>query len=459
MTPRCRRRAALLAALVAVCVQLAGQAEAADLRLRLAASGLPFADSAAVLLGGQAATLFGALDPPKPAHPQPEASVQLTLWVFSEGNQTTPEGVKVAFYNDYNPFSGAPMRCGDPGSPTVVAQLPPIDPLRIYKLQVSLPARASTGQAFFNAIVDVDCRANPYVAYGSVHQYLVTPPDQKAPDLTPTGIILPLALMGSTLDTGPTTPVANATAKMAFGVWNAGNAPSPAGVTVVLYSDVKRASWPGCNKSSSGFVTATLPSIGPGKTHKVKVEAVAAATPGKATAQVVVDPDCRLPSLELGRPRLLAYETSEALPRLTVPQALKKMSIGWEVSTAPGSPKPGASVSVKARVTNQGAVEGTPGKLLVYLAPYTIEGGVVAEPVSWTGCGNYTGQTADFSSVVVKPGKAKKLKVKRVPLPADAAPGSWWMAGVLVDVDCSNNNGAPNFNSGTSYFNTFPVKA
>jgi hypothetical protein len=165
-------------------------------------------------------------------------------------------------------------------------------------------------------------------------------------------------------------------------------------------------------------------------------------------------------------------------------------------------------------------------QVLAYLAPYSFEGGVVPEPVGWAGCGVYTGQaaSADFSGTLIKPGKAKKLKIKGVPLPADAQPGSWWMAGVLVslgcwpgsgalelssglpccclalhvsghnssltrlyaapsrrreavlgptltaaaapapsglpqvDVDCANNNGAPNFDSGTSYFNVFQIK-
>jgi hypothetical protein len=37
--------------------------------------------------------------------------------------------------------------------------------------------------------------------------------------LKPIGILQPNALMGNTLDTGPTAPVVNATSKMTFGVW------------------------------------------------------------------------------------------------------------------------------------------------------------------------------------------------------------------------------------------------
>lgn len=124
-----------------------------------------------------------------------------------------------------------------------------------------MPARASTGRAFFYALVDFDCLVNPYVVTGSTQQYFVTPSDQKAPvrsacvalavplllwfcpglvlttwaaafgqrrppscheptqDLKPIGILQPNALMGNTLDTGPTAPVVNATSKMTFGVW------------------------------------------------------------------------------------------------------------------------------------------------------------------------------------------------------------------------------------------------
>ncbi|GBF90402.1 hypothetical protein Rsub_02508 [Raphidocelis subcapitata] len=110
-----------------------------------------------------------------------------------------------------------------------------------------------------------------------------------------------------------------------------------------------------------------------------------------------------------------------------------KKQVSFILKAANKAPKANATMSVKVKFVNQGTAEGAIGGVGLWLLP------VAEYPAPfytgyWNAEGKYNGYvaTADFSGVVVKPGKSKTVTIKDVPVPG--APG-WWQLSAVVDLN------------------------
>jgi hypothetical protein len=85
---------------------------------------------------------------------------------------------------------------------------------------------------------------------------------------------------------------------------------------------------------------------------------------------------------------------------------------------------------------NKASTEGAIGVVGVWLTPFA-ESYALSDGGTWQGgtCA-YEGfvTSADFSSVVVKPGKSKTVKITDVPVPAMAG---WWELSAVPDINCT----------------------
>ena len=111
---------------------------------------------------------------------------------------------------------------------------------------------------------------------------------------------------------------------------------------------------------------------------------------------------------------------------------------GWPAlaESHPARPTPAAWPRPQPQFLNWGSVEGALGTVGLWLLPADaqqspVDGGIVlGAPCDY----NTFAATGNFSGVVVKPGKSKKVKIKDVPVPKAAG---WWQVLALADAGCA----------------------
>ncbi|GBF99718.1 hypothetical protein Rsub_12431 [Raphidocelis subcapitata] len=398
-------------------------------------------------------TLWGTWSYPKQTYVKPGGKVEVTIWVWSQNNETTPEGVKLAVWP--NAPAGSFPACGDLAGAEVV-ELKPLKPYQLVSFKVKVTAPTTPGLANLRYVVDAGCLTNGFPWYQDQRYQVLNSTNDKVWDLTPIGTDIKMTYTGRAATT-PGQPVANGTYKFSFKVFNGGNTASPQLSVVGVWSNAK---WPGCNDTTGGTLVP-IGAVGPGKSKKVDVTLDAGPfrfQGNEESISIVTNPYCRAPSGDILPPTNSYYYPFSKLPEPAF-EATRPFtkSFAFEVTTAPKAPKPGSNVTVKVKAINMGSLEGTPGKVIVSVFPFDVEW--TTSPLKWEACGDYSGQVAEasFGDVKLKPGKTKTLKIKDVPVPLGAAPGSWWLADVMFDVDCANTYNQRLFTP--NYYNAFQIKA
>ncbi|GBF99717.1 hypothetical protein Rsub_12430 [Raphidocelis subcapitata] len=399
-------------------------------------------------------TFFGTWSYPKQTYVKPGGKVEVTIWVWSQNNETTPEGVKLAVWP--NAPAGSFPACGDLAGAEVV-QLKPLKPYQLVSFKVKVTAPTTPGLANLRYVVDAGCLTYNFPWYQDQHYQVLNSTKDKVWDLTPIGTDIKMTYTGEAA-TAPGQPVANGTYKFSFKVFNGGNTASPLLSVVGIWPNAYEQDWPGCNDTTGGTLVP-IGAVGPGKSKKVDVTLDAGPYRGaEATVSIVTNPYCRAPSGDILPPTNdYFYPVSQfPEPAFAATRPFTK-SFLHEVTTAPKAPKPGSNVTVKVKAINTGSLEGTPGKVIVSVLPFNVDW--ASSPLKWEACGDYSGQVAEasFGDVKLKPGKTKTLKIKDVPVPLGAAPGSWWLADVMFDVDCANTYSERL--TTRNYFNVFQIKA
>ncbi|GBF87870.1 hypothetical protein Rsub_00582 [Raphidocelis subcapitata] len=120
-----------------------------------------------------------------------------------------------------------------------------------------------------------------------------------------------------------------------------------------------------------------------------------------------------------------------------------KGQLAYTITTSPKAPTANDKMTVKVKFANYGMDEGAIGKVAVWIRPVPqIVNNSTLDWVASRQGGYYEGGPcayknyqffADFSDVVLQPGKSKTVTLTKVPVPETAG---WWQLSVVPDIDC-----------------------
>ncbi|GBF96588.1 hypothetical protein Rsub_09334 [Raphidocelis subcapitata] len=388
---------------------------------------------------------------PVPIKPEVGGKRSLTMYIVNVGGAVIPKGTVVSFWANRT----IPAKCGETAGADAEYKLPELKPYQTYALKATVPYSSDLtagAVAWTNIFIDSMCTAwkksdednqFPYytdvVAKGTEYAYaasLIGSPDER-----PFGILWPPAYEQS-----PTVPQGGSTYTAFIRVQNVGNVALPAGVFIQVWPQQDYINIIPTSCNNTGGISIELPKIGPGKIKTIKVEGLVApkgsGNPGPTTSDttVVTDSTCKLHKYPFSVHQ--GYYNMLTAPGAYIGGVQIKGQLTYAIKTSPKAPKANTTMTVKVKFENRAAVEGPIGKVAVWLKPAP----------EWSGpkyCGytgvewpDYFGQcdysgfvaSADFSDVMIKPGKSKTVKIADVPVPT--APG-WWQVSALPDINCT----------------------
>ncbi|GBF90395.1 hypothetical protein Rsub_02501 [Raphidocelis subcapitata] len=400
-------------------------------------SNLPADDAPRVLedSGANPITFWSSLF--VPLNPEVGGKRKFTLYIANKGGVPIAKGTVVSLWANRTTYAA----CGETAGADAEYTLPEIAPYQTATLKVKVPYTSDSITANDTAtmilFIDSKCTAynesaqdnqrpaNAYVVpknseYTSLFVASATPNDY------PYGLSFGRVF-------NKNVPSVGSTFSSQVTVQSTGNAPTPKGVKVQVWPstnfDIDISS---CN--NSGGVTIELPKLGPGKTKTLTVDSLVAPDAPDSYLLFLTDAGCALNS----KPGPLRFGYYDIAPSASAyfGGVQAKGQLSYTVKTAPKAPKVNDTMTVSIKLQNWGSVEGAIGKVGVWLTP-AADWPAPTDGGFWGGelCA-YTGYvaTADFSDVVVKPGKSKTVKIKDVPVPV--APG-WWQVSAVPDINCT----------------------
>ncbi|GBF90394.1 hypothetical protein Rsub_02500 [Raphidocelis subcapitata] len=371
-----------------------------------------------------------------PVKPEVGGKRTFTLYIANIGDEPIAKGVVVSLWANRTES----VSCRQAADADAEYKLPQIAPFVTYTLKFKVPYSselAPNATAMMRVFVDSTCEAfngssteNQYAISATVvakgTEYFDVKPTPAAPQQYPYGYeYTPIAA-----DQTPPVPAAGSAFSIKLGFQNLGTAPSPKGLVAHVFSDYPPRLDP-CN--TTGSVAVELPKIGPGKTKTVAVEGLVAPKAPYGFVTVLVGAKCGT-----GEPSgfgLYYYGISPSASAVFGGVQVKNQ-FGLTVKTAPKAPKANDTMTVKVKFLNRGTAEGAIGKVGLWIKP----------AADWNPAryGGYKGSTvcdyqglaasADFSDMVVKPGKSKTVTIKDVPVPG---PPGWWQVSALADINCT----------------------
>ncbi|GBG00514.1 hypothetical protein Rsub_13191 [Raphidocelis subcapitata] len=376
-----------------------------------------------------------------PLMPEAGGKRKFTLWIVNVGDKTIPKGTVVSLWANRT----LPAACGVTGADAEY-KLPEIVPFKTIALKLTVPytsdAIAPNAYARMRLFVDSKCSAfnssfedqahtDTYVVEkGTDYSYLV------AVELGPDNLPFGLESVGI-YDTEPKIPITNGLFTASFGIQNIGTATSPEGVKVEVWPKFQFGDMSLCN--NTGGLQIDIPKIGAGKSKTIVAEGLKAPPLTEqydgSLVFVLVDSECKTNT----KPSDVAAGYYDRMPSSSAYFAgvQAKGQLAYSIKTTPKAPKPNTTMTIKAKFMNWGNVEGAIGQVglwvmpVEYLAAPLFGGAWYGNPCAYTGLS----LTADFSDVVVKPGKSKTIQIKDVRVPA-VTPG-WYQVSILADTNCT----------------------
>ncbi|GBF96597.1 hypothetical protein Rsub_09343 [Raphidocelis subcapitata] len=365
------------------------------------------------------------------------------------GGSVIPKGMMASFWANKT----IPAKCGETADADAEYKLPELKPYETYALKATVPYSSDLmpgAVAKLNIFIDSTCTAwnqsaehnqdsysKNVVAKGTDYAFVQTHLGPRLEEY-PSGLY-----DRRSFEQSPIVPLGGSTYTAFIRVQNFGTVALPAGVFIQVWpeEDYKNIIPTSCN--NTGGISIELPKIGPGKIKTIKVEGLVA--PKDFTyswlryTTVLTDSTCKLDKYP-------ASVRDGHYEMLTEPGAYMggvhiKGQLTYAIKTSPKAPKANTTMTVKVKFENRAAVEGPIGTVAVWLKPASEwqgpkYGGYAGfEMPFYTPC-NYAGfvASADFSDVVIKPGKSKTVKIVGVPVPV--TPG-WWQVSALPDINCT----------------------
>ncbi|GBF96754.1 hypothetical protein Rsub_09610 [Raphidocelis subcapitata] len=323
------------------------------------------------------ARLVSRFEARKPSPSPRGGRAALGLYILNMGYQVVPAGAIVSIWANKT-------TCGEKGD--VNYKLPELAPFQTKAIKASWKVSETPGEATVQVFLDSACTA--FSSSADLGQWL---------------------FYTMVVEAG----TKYAYLEVAYPYSFLGTAPSEEGVKMGVYAD-----WILVPDNAStdctypGQYSADIPKIAPGKTKVVAVDGIKAHEDNYYDARIdaFLDVTCKL-----------------------FPTPVK-------VKTTPKKPKVNGTMTVKVKITNVGDAEGPVGRVVVFTTTLDYLGGLdyyiqfrcnPALP-EWVPGSTYSFNT---TSIVIKAGKSKTVKIMDVPVPATAG---WWGLMVVPDADCVN---------------------
>ncbi|GBF91018.1 hypothetical protein Rsub_03873 [Raphidocelis subcapitata] len=429
---------------------------------------------AAAALVFAAAPLAAASDNPlswyssyfDPAVPLPGQKMAFTVWVQNISPKPTLAG-QIAIFAD----QAAPAKCGDVGDSEF--KLPPLDPLEVAAVKVSVKVPKQAGNYTIRTFVDSTCaifsgsylepiffgnegnqRNRKYAASSDKATYVAVP--RSPPSEMPKGGPY-VERFVRTIETEPALPQLGqdfVALVKARGVANWGTAPLEPGTRIAVWADIG-GGLPSPSCGAKGDASTTLDKkLAPGKEMTVPVTLKAPlSAPEPIGMAVFVDADCKEDSDvdRSGRVAIFSYSASQGpIPHFATVYKSADQCTG-KVKVKPGKPSAAKEIKFSAKLTNSGAVDSVAGLVVGWakaIDATTTYGYVEGDYCAFSGT-TVSVTAAPGDSPVIKAGKSKTVSVT---VPAGAlAPGTYVMSLVASSSNCSVNIGQPIYPSYTSF--------
>ncbi|GBF99532.1 hypothetical protein Rsub_11966 [Raphidocelis subcapitata] len=358
-----------------------------------------------------------------PLLPEVGGKRTFSVYILNLAHKAIPKGTVVSFFVDKKE-----VECGQSGAAAEYT-LPELKPFQTYTLKAKVPfssdlaPNVKVNMTFF---IDSTCAAYkqsipvdvPTTVLPQKTEFAFPVVAFPTPDLYPNGL-------GNSpvFELSPVVPVYGQTYTAFVQVQNLG-----------VFMRV----WPyiidavSCN--NTGGVAVELPKIGPGKTKTVKVEGLVPPFQAGSYTSVVLDETCVLRA-DPTDVAVRYYDILQDAPSAYIGGVQAKDQLTFAVKTSPKAPKASDTMTVKVKFQNKADTEGSIGRVGVWIDPVADRNAPFFGAI-WKGkpC-DYAGfqASADFSDVMIKPGKSKTVKIS-VPVPASAG---WWQVSALPDLNCT----------------------
>ncbi|GBF91242.1 hypothetical protein Rsub_03562 [Raphidocelis subcapitata] len=325
--------------------------------------------------------------------------------------------------------------CGIPANGDAQFKIPDINPLQTIAVPLKIKAPETPGPATLRVFVDATCTVHDEAKspnQAAIEYIVAAKGDKKAYFAGATPV--PGSYDSGSLQGPRQYPIQGQPFSVELGVANLGTLASEAGVKMTVWSDRLPRPPSASDCGTAGNVTVELPKIPPGKTKAVAVEGLTAPSKGNGWVYALIDPDCKLgpvPTLVWG-----GYDTAPAAGAIIRGVHLKGQAAN-QVKTTPKKPKVNATMTAKIKVVNEGAAEGPIGKVALFTLSRKnpLDGSLGYWAGTRCNVTDYVAM-ADFSDVVLKPGKSKMITIKDVPVPA--GPAGWYELSAVLDAACAS---------------------